>query len=57
MPSPLKKLFTNHARALGDGVMSTEDLEAMIKNLRTLEQFWTRAASQPGFLQSNTQAA
>jgi DNA-binding MarR family transcriptional regulator len=53
----LKTLFTNHARALGDGVMSTEDLEAMIKNLRTLEQFWTRAASQPGFLQSSTQAA
>jgi len=53
----LKKLFGNHAHALGDGVMSTEDLEAMIKRLRTLEQFWTRAASQPGSLHSSTQAA
>ncbi|MDH3234161.1 MAG: MarR family winged helix-turn-helix transcriptional regulator [Alphaproteobacteria bacterium] len=53
----LTTLFSSHARALGDGVMSADDLEALIKNLGTLEQFWTRAASQPGFLQSNTQAA
>ena len=53
----LKSLFSKHATALGDGVMSAQDLEAMIKNLRTLEQFWTRAASQPGFLNSSTQAA
>lgn len=53
----LKTLFANHSRALSDGVMSADDLEAMIKSLRTLEQFWTRAANQPGFLQSNPQAA
>ena len=53
----LTTLFSSHARALGDGVMSADDLEALIKNLGTLEQFWTRAASQPVFLQSNTQAA
>jgi DNA-binding MarR family transcriptional regulator len=53
----LTTVFANHTRALGDGVMSSEDLEAMIKRLRTLEQFWTRAADHAGIHNSSPRAA
>jgi len=53
----LTTMFANHARALGDGEMSREDLGAMIKRLRSLEQFWTRAANQAVILHASTRAA
>jgi DNA-binding MarR family transcriptional regulator len=53
----LTTMFANHARALLNGEMSSEDLGAMIKRLRMLEQFWTIAANQVGVLNSSTRAA
>ena len=53
----LQAVFHAHSRALDEGVMSTDDLEEMIARLRTLEQFWNRAASHPGFIHAKPQAA
>ena len=53
----LQVVFSAHAKALVDGVMPVEELQALNKTLQTLEQFWTRAASHPGSLQMKPKAA
>ena len=35
-------MFTRHIAALGDSAIDEADLKAVIKQLHTLEQFWTR---------------